>query len=122
MADAARASLEPIRRAEDFWFSNDLFVLHAENTIWPLAAFQQSEMEMVDGSPVVRLHDAAAHVEVFLRAIFDSSYFMPPPTKVELQEVLGILRLAHKYDVNYLFRRALQHLSTAYHRIWALKH
>ncbi|KAJ7656457.1 hypothetical protein DFH06DRAFT_471708 [Mycena polygramma] len=39
---------------------------------------------------------------------------MPPPAKVELQEVLGILRLAHKYDVNYLFRRALQHLSTAY--------
>ncbi|KAJ6481265.1 hypothetical protein C8R47DRAFT_594503 [Mycena vitilis] len=50
-----------------------------------MAAFPQSKMEMVDGSPVVPLHAAAAHVEVFLRAIFDSSYFMPPPAKPEVR-------------------------------------
>src|ERR1700743_1786119 len=36
---------------------------------------------------------------------------MPPPEPVEFREVVGILRLSHKYDVGYLYRRALQHLS-----------
>ncbi|KAJ7891172.1 hypothetical protein B0H13DRAFT_2530127 [Mycena leptocephala] len=39
---------------------------------------------------------------------------MPPPATVEINAVLGILRLAHKYDVQYLFLRALQHLSVRY--------
>lgn len=39
---------------------------------------------------------------------------MPPPKPVELNIVLGILRLAHKYDVRYLFLRALEHLSVRY--------
>jgi hypothetical protein len=30
--------------------------------------------EMMDGSPVVRLHDSPTQVEPFLRAIFDSRY------------------------------------------------
>ncbi|KAJ6564161.1 hypothetical protein B0H19DRAFT_76017 [Mycena capillaripes] len=79
-----------------------------------MIAFPQpnsEETDLLDGSPVVRLHDPAADVEVFLRAIFDSSYFMPSPAPVELPVVLGILRLSHKYDVQYLFRRALQHLA-----------
>ncbi|KAJ6562964.1 hypothetical protein B0H10DRAFT_1132062 [Mycena sp. CBHHK59/15] len=39
---------------------------------------------------------------------------MPPPEPVELQAVLGILRLARKYDVPYLYRRALRHLAVPY--------
>ncbi|KAJ7658814.1 hypothetical protein DFH06DRAFT_443772 [Mycena polygramma] len=35
--------------------------------------------EKVDGCTVVVLHDSARDVEAFLRAIVDSSYFMPPP-------------------------------------------
>lgn len=35
---------------------------------------------------------------------------MPPPARVELHALLGILRLAHKYDVRYLYLRALTHL------------
>ncbi|KAF7326737.1 BTB domain-containing protein [Mycena venus] len=72
------------------------------------------ETEMIDGCPVVSLHDSAADVEVFLRAIFDSSYFMPPPEPVNIQVLLGTLRFAHKYDVQYLYLRALKHLSARY--------
>ncbi|KAJ7479367.1 hypothetical protein B0H11DRAFT_2027133 [Mycena galericulata] len=118
------------------WFSNDTLVLQAEDMVFrvsvsllttrssvyrDMVAFPQSgldPLEQMDGSPVVRLHDAAADVEVFLRAIFDSSYFMPPPADTDLVDLLGILRLAHKYDVEYLFRRALDHLATRYpHRL-----
>ncbi|KAJ7503708.1 hypothetical protein B0H11DRAFT_1797688 [Mycena galericulata] len=125
-------SLQNARVVDDLWFSNDTLVIHAENTLFrvsksiltarssvfrDMASFPQPDgdpREIFDGSQVVRLHDSAAHVEVFLRAIFDSKYFMPPPAPVEMHVVLGILRLAHKYDVDYLFRRALQHLVTEY--------
>ncbi|KAJ7112482.1 hypothetical protein C8R44DRAFT_711000 [Mycena epipterygia] len=120
------------RQVDGLWFSNDTLVLRAEDSIFRvsqsiLAArssvfqsmfeFPQPTSdgdEMMDGSPVVRLHDAAAEVEPFLRAIFDSSYFMPPPAAIDFHAVLGILRLSHKYDVNYLYKRALLHLETVY--------
>ncbi|KAJ7048659.1 hypothetical protein C8F01DRAFT_1276427 [Mycena amicta] len=59
---------------------------------------------------MVALTDKGEDVEEFLRAVFDSSYFEPPPTPVVFPSLVGILRLAHKYDVNYLFKRALKHL------------
>ncbi|KAJ7886371.1 hypothetical protein B0H14DRAFT_3730600 [Mycena olivaceomarginata] len=78
--------------------------------------------DFVDGSPVIRLHDSPKEAEAFLRAIFDSRYayrylwfyFMPPPYKIDLYEVLGILRLAHKYDVGYLYKRAVCYLETIF--------
>lgn len=133
-------------RHNDLWFSNDTLVIKAEKKVFRvtqsiLAARSSVFSGMVtfpqpssgeapttaDGSPVVYLHDSAADVEVFLRAIFDSryvkvrslgslsllptSYFMPPPAPIELENVLGILRLSHKYNVQYLHLRALQYLS-----------
>lgn len=47
-------------------------------------------------------------------AFLKFSYFMPVPHKVKLPVVLGIVRLAHKYDVQYLLRRALQHLASEF--------
>ncbi|KAJ7731807.1 hypothetical protein DFH07DRAFT_1065663 [Mycena maculata] len=118
-------------RVEDLWFSNDTLVIRAEKKLFrvsksllaarssvfrDMAAFPQpsGDTELIDGSPVVSLHDSAADVEVLLRAIFDSSYFMPPPERVRLDVTLGILRLSHKYDIEYLYRRALSHLSLDY--------
>ncbi|KAF7358113.1 BTB domain-containing protein [Mycena venus] len=96
-----------------------------------MVAFTQPSggvIEKVDRFPAVRLHDLAADVEVFLRAIYDSryefltpavhvsmaincrSYFIPAPAPIEILAVLGILRLSHKYDIEYLYRRALEHL------------
>ncbi|KAJ7648585.1 hypothetical protein DFH06DRAFT_1135415 [Mycena polygramma] len=71
-------------------------------------------METMDGFPVVTLHDSPDEVEFLLKAIFDSSFFMPPPAKIQHMHILGILRLSHKYDVPYLRRRALEHLGTVF--------
>ncbi|KAJ7677049.1 hypothetical protein DFH06DRAFT_1169601 [Mycena polygramma] len=123
---------ESLRQVDGLWFSNDTLVLRAENSIFRVSksmlAARSSVFEsmiefppstadgdqMMDGSPVVRLHDSASEVEAFLRAIFDSSYFMPPPAEVDFHVVLGILRLSHKYDVAYLHTRALAHLERVY--------
>ncbi|KAJ7155714.1 hypothetical protein C8R46DRAFT_1356164 [Mycena filopes] len=126
-------SSEPgLNRVPDLWFSNADLILRAEDTIFrvfsailgarsavfrDMAAFPQPaipEGEIIDGISVVRLHDSAAEVTVFLRAIFDSSFFMPPPSRSNFATVIGVLRLAHKYDVVYLFRRALSFLDQLY--------
>lgn len=39
---------------------------------------------------------------------------MPPPAAINFHAVLGILRLVHKYDVHYLYKRAISHLETIY--------
>jgi hypothetical protein len=39
---------------------------------------------------------------------------MPPPAQTTLATVLGALRLAHKYDMQFLCCRASQHLGTVY--------
>ncbi|KAJ7155715.1 hypothetical protein C8R46DRAFT_1116299 [Mycena filopes] len=120
-----------LARVEDLWFPTADLILRAENTLFrvyggilsarsavfrDMAAFPQPaqpEGEVVDGVAVVRLHDPASEATVFLRAIFDSSFFTPPH-RAELDTVIGILRLAHKYDVAYLFRRALSYLDQMY--------
>ncbi|KAJ7479823.1 hypothetical protein FB451DRAFT_1556640 [Mycena latifolia] len=116
-------------RVDDLWFTKDIIVIRAENKIFQVSggilaarstvfrdmfAFPQptrGDIEQIDGSPVVRLHDSARDVEVFLRAIYDSSYFMPAPVPVDLRVILAILRLSHKYDIQYLYLRALNHLA-----------
>jgi len=116
-------------RVGHLWFFDGSLVIRAEKKIFrvykaQLAARSTVFMamiesgtpenqgdELIDGIPVVALHDSADDVEVFLRAIFDSSYFMPAPDPANFADVLAILRISHKYDVEYLHRRALQHLS-----------
>jgi hypothetical protein len=39
---------------------------------------------------------------------------MPPPSPTDFDTVIGIMRLAHKYDAQYLFRRAISHLESMY--------
>ncbi|KAJ7077641.1 hypothetical protein B0H15DRAFT_861447 [Mycena belliarum] len=119
-----------LTRAPELWFADDNLILRAESTLFRvskgvlaarssvfrdmLAFGDAAGEETLDGCPVVRMHDSAADVHAFLRAIFDSSFFEPPPAKTDLAAITGILRLAHKYDVQFLRRRALQHLDTGY--------
>ncbi|KAK7013082.1 BTB domain-containing protein [Favolaschia claudopus] len=123
------------QRVEDLWFSDADLILRAEKAIFRVyggflaarsSVFRhmlsfpqpitttQTEQETIDGHTIIRLHDEATEAEAFLRAVFDSSFFMPPPNPVKLYTVIGVLRLAHKYDVQYLFRRALAHLEVLY--------
>lgn len=82
-------------RVDDLWFSTDIIVIRAENKIFrvsggvltarstvfrdmiALPQLTTCDTEQIDGFPVVRLHDAARDVEVFLRAIYDSRYAFP---------------------------------------------
>ncbi|KAJ6478036.1 hypothetical protein C8R47DRAFT_1288246 [Mycena vitilis] len=75
----------------------------ADMFTFPQPSAVAPDIETMEGVPVVTLHDDPTEVEVFLKAIFDSD---------KLEDTLGILRLAHKYDVPYLRRRALNHLAT----------
>ncbi|KAK7039896.1 hypothetical protein R3P38DRAFT_3391255 [Favolaschia claudopus] len=122
-----------LHRVPGLYFPDDNLVLRAENHLYRVSkgvlaarssvfrdmlSFPQQKgcegEETVDGCPVVRLHDDPEDVAVFLKAIFDSSFFEPPPTPTTLPTITGILRLSHKYDVPHLRRRALQHLDTGY--------
>ncbi|KAJ7496682.1 hypothetical protein FB451DRAFT_1208374 [Mycena latifolia] len=125
-------SVGECRRVADLWFPDATLILRAENTlfrVYPnilsarstvfgdmISVPQPAEPEghTLDGHAIVYLHDSASEVEVFLRAVFDSSYFMPPPAPTDHATVIGIMRLAHKYDVPYLFQRALHHLGNVY--------
>ncbi|KAJ6582236.1 hypothetical protein B0H19DRAFT_1019240 [Mycena capillaripes] len=129
MDSAAENDLEMV---EQLWFSMDAVILRAQTRIFrvfvailkekssvfadmfSLPQLPSSVMETMDGVPVVTLYDDPAEMEVFLKAIFDSAFFMPPPARSKFEDTLGILRLAHKYDVPYLRRRALEHLGTIY--------
>ncbi|KAJ7879195.1 hypothetical protein B0H14DRAFT_2436281 [Mycena olivaceomarginata] len=124
---------DSLRKAGDLWFSTDVVIIRAETRIFRVFAAilkarssvfadmfslpQPSEFadtETMDGHPVITLHDKPEDVEVFLKAIFDSSFFMPHPAEIQFEDALAILRLSHKYDVGYLRRRALEHLGPIY--------
>ncbi|KAJ6626193.1 hypothetical protein B0H10DRAFT_1870746 [Mycena sp. CBHHK59/15] len=120
-----------LKQIDDLWFLDGSLTLRAENTVFrvyrevlaarspvfrDMLSFPQpgsvsSAAEHVDGVPLVEMHDPAVEVEPFLRAIFDSAFFMPPPSKPYISDVVSILRLSHKYDIQYLHRRALHHLA-----------
>ncbi|KAJ7699116.1 hypothetical protein B0H14DRAFT_3653435 [Mycena olivaceomarginata] len=118
---------------DEFWFPSDVIVIRAENEIfrvlggilaarstvfWDMIVFPQpatNETENIDGFPVVCLHDSAEDVASFLRAIYDSSYFMPAPAPLQLSIVLGIFQLSRKYDVPYLYKHALNHLAAGWY-------
>jgi len=86
----------------------------------------------VDGCHLLQVSDSAADMTYFLKAIFDSGcapnlrldfssthaplgrFFEPAPAPTDFRIISGVLRLSHKYDVQYLRRRALAHLSSAY--------
>ncbi|KAJ7655796.1 hypothetical protein DFH06DRAFT_1329233 [Mycena polygramma] len=119
LAEAEGSDIEP-ERVESLWFPAETIVICAENKIFRVSGgilvarsnvFRDmlglpqppsSDIERIEGSPVVRLQDSAQDTEI---------YFMPGPAPFDLSDVLGILRLSHKYDVQYLYRRALDHLA-----------
>ncbi|KAF8175525.1 hypothetical protein K438DRAFT_1847891 [Mycena galopus ATCC 62051] len=126
--DQGASTPQTPEKVHDLWFTTDTIIIRAENKMFrvpggilaarssvfrDMFAFPQPQSgeDQMDGCPVLRLGDSAADVEVFLRAILDSNYFMPAPAPNNFLVVLGILRLSHKYDVQYLYRRALEHLA-----------
>ncbi|KAF7322317.1 BTB domain-containing protein [Mycena chlorophos] len=82
---------------------------------------QPADAELVDGCPLVRLPDADVDATPFLRALFDPEFFLPFPEPTTFDAMHGCLRLAHKYEVPELRRRALVHLSSKFRTTLAQK-
>ncbi|KAJ7184445.1 hypothetical protein C8R46DRAFT_1064092 [Mycena filopes] len=121
--------VEP-KRVIDLWFEDGNVVIQAEDyqfclfksfltTRSPIfndtfSIPQPEDAERINGCPVLRIHDSATDAAHFFKAIFDSETFLPPPAATSFEKVAAILRLSTKYDVAYLRRRALAHLSSGY--------
>ncbi|KAF7308000.1 hypothetical protein MKEN_01161700 [Mycena kentingensis (nom. inval.)] len=118
-------------RVEELWFTDGNIVLTAGNAQYKVyrgILAKQSTVfadmlslplppdgdEQVDGCPAVTLHDAEVEVTPFLKALFDASFFQAFPTETDFTTIYGCLRLAHKYDVDFLRQRALVHFSSVY--------
>ncbi|KDR69921.1 hypothetical protein GALMADRAFT_76606 [Galerina marginata CBS 339.88] len=118
-------------QVEGLWFEDGNLILRAENSLFRiysglLAARSSVFRDMLsfpppyegnptmDGCSIVTVYDSARDMGYFLQAIFDSSFFEPAPTPTELPIVESVLRLSLKYDVQYLRKRALQHLLTTF--------
>ncbi|KAF9482969.1 hypothetical protein BDN70DRAFT_828351 [Pholiota conissans] len=116
---------------DDLWFADGNLILKAENSLFRIysgllgarsSVFKdmfgfpppEGGNTMMDGCPIVTVYDSAKDMAYFLKAVFDSSYFEPPPSPTELPIVEAVLRLSLKYDVQYLRRRALHHLSSTF--------
>ncbi|KAJ7729781.1 hypothetical protein B0H16DRAFT_1586361 [Mycena metata] len=118
------------KRVEELWFEDGNIVLQAGDSQYRvyrgvlaarspvfsdmLSFPQPPDSELVDGCPLVRLPDCDIEVTFFLKAIFDPEFFMPFPSRTTFETVTGCLRLSHKYEVAYLRRRALVHLTSVY--------
>ncbi|KAJ7735555.1 hypothetical protein DFH07DRAFT_893470 [Mycena maculata] len=116
-------------RVDDLWFPDHNLVIQAENRLFRvsggilaarslvfrdmLSIPQPETQPLIDGCPIVVLHDSAIDVEYFLKAVFDSSFFERPPAPTTFPIVAGVLNLSTKYDVSYLRHRALLHLASA---------
>ncbi|KAJ6577906.1 hypothetical protein B0H19DRAFT_985476 [Mycena capillaripes] len=128
-SDVTSEPIEP-RRVQELWFRDGNLVLQAGNSRYRvylgflaarsyvfqnMFAFPQLPgSELVEGCRLVRLPDPDVQVTPFLKAIFDSKFFVPFPAPTDFDAIVGCLRLGHKYGVDYLYRRALVHLSSGY--------
>ncbi|KAJ7061522.1 hypothetical protein C8F01DRAFT_1137660 [Mycena amicta] len=118
------------KRVQDLWFEDGNIILQAQNSQFRLfqgilaarspvfrdmLAFPQpEESEFVDGCPVVQLHDDETELVIFFSAIFIPEYFPSFPNPTTLDKVSACARISHKYDVEYIHRRALFHLSSGF--------
>ncbi|KAJ7607255.1 hypothetical protein DFH06DRAFT_1486543 [Mycena polygramma] len=102
-------------RVDDLWFVDHGLVVQAGNRLFRVSSAtlaarssifrdmfsipQPERQPLIDGCPVILLHDSPIDAEYFLRAIFDSGFFERPPAPTTFPIVSGILKLSTKYDV-----------------------
>ncbi|KAF8147475.1 hypothetical protein B0H34DRAFT_668342 [Crassisporium funariophilum] len=120
---------ESLERIPKLWFPDGSVVLEAENKHFRVhkgviaahsSVFKDmfeslppaGDEERVEGCAVIHLANPAESVQHFLMAIYDASFFEPPPSHTTLSIVQAIARLSYQYEVKFLLRRALAHLET----------
>ncbi|KAJ6567032.1 hypothetical protein B0H19DRAFT_1232965 [Mycena capillaripes] len=101
--DATSEPTEP-RRVQELWFEDGNIVIQAGKSQYRVyRAFLAARSSV--------FQDMFAFPQPSIR----SSFFKPFPALTEFDTIVGCLRLGHKYEVDYLRRRALIHLSSNYH-------
>ncbi|KAJ7715501.1 hypothetical protein B0H14DRAFT_3013857, partial [Mycena olivaceomarginata] len=116
-----------LTRAEGLWFADGGLIIRAETTLFrlsrdflaarsPVFADMVSlptpkNVEMMNGCPFVFLTDSAKDLATFLKALIYSDFFESFPAPTTFSDIASVLRMSHKYEVDYLRKRALIHLS-----------
>ncbi|KAJ7195081.1 hypothetical protein GGX14DRAFT_677475, partial [Mycena pura] len=117
-------------RADGLWFHDCGLVIQAESTIFRvsggilgthspifhdmLSLPMADDVEMFEGCPLVRLPDTAEDITIFLKALIYYDFFEPSPARTTFVVLSAVLRMADKYQVVALRKRAVAHLSAAY--------
>ncbi|TRM66497.1 hypothetical protein BD626DRAFT_451522 [Schizophyllum amplum] len=120
----------PDNCVEDLWFPDGNIVIRAGDRLCRvykgflaaqspvladmLSIPQPETVETFDEVPVVTLPDDPKEVLHWLKALLFPKYFEVHPHKIAVHKLFAVLRLSHKYDVQYLRQRALYHLSTEF--------
>ncbi|KAF7324172.1 hypothetical protein MKEN_00640000 [Mycena kentingensis (nom. inval.)] len=131
--------MSALRRAEDLYFDDCGLLLQAEDTLFrvsgDLLASQSSffrdmqsfpvppDATKIDGLQVVAVPDSAEDMAKFLKAVLLPTFFPPLPAETTWSTLAPILRLSHKYTVDWLLKRAVEHLSATHpttHADWRL--
>ncbi|KAI0079867.1 hypothetical protein K474DRAFT_1769979 [Panus rudis PR-1116 ss-1] len=130
-------------RHHNLWFSDGSVVLRADNTLFKVHMSQLSRHSIVfrdlfampqpvkagssstspttdtleestyEGLPMLYLHDSARDLAHLLMAIYDGPVF-GKNDRADFEVVSGILRLANKYVIELLRKKAVAHLSIAW--------
>ena len=133
----------PFSRHKDLWFSDGSVVLRAEQTLFRVHMSQLSRHSaffrdlfslpqppklgdgnddddddgelpaVVEGCPVLRLHDSAEDLGHLLMALYDGPT-LGDNSREDFKVVSGILRLSTKYLIDSLRAKSLAHLSIAW--------
>lgn len=124
----------PVIRSQDVWYDDGNVVIQAGDVVFRvfrgiLASNSPvfSDMfsvpqptnagapgpDMFDSCPLIQIHDTPEDTSHFLKAIHDAGYYDVRTTS-KFSVVAGILRLATKYQVPYLRKRAVSHLTTMF--------
>ncbi|KAL1703050.1 hypothetical protein EV121DRAFT_281420 [Schizophyllum commune] len=106
---------ERTSRYRDLWFDDGNLVIQTGLVLFRVhrGVLSVHASDMYEGVPLAVFPDDANDMHHFLRALYFPDYFLPPPKRTSFDILEGVLRLAHKYDVPTLRRRALKHLASA---------
>ncbi|KAJ7910694.1 hypothetical protein B0H13DRAFT_2272324 [Mycena leptocephala] len=104
--DVSNEPTEP-QRVQELWFEDGNIVIQAGNSLYRVFR----GILATHSPPIPNLWK---DVPLYASQTQTGRFFEPFPASTSFEIVAGCLRLSHKYGVDYLHRRALTHLSSAY--------
>ncbi|KAF8518709.1 hypothetical protein BU17DRAFT_76104 [Hysterangium stoloniferum] len=127
-------AIEGENRHSDLWFDDGSIVLRAKEPVMLFRVHRaliarhsevfrnmfmipqpqtRGDTELVEGCPVVDIYDSANDVSSLLRALYDGPNWDDNGLE-DFENVSGVLRLAHKYMIDALRTKAIEHLQKAW--------